>query len=80
MGENVTALFKRWLTLTLEEIFFGWKQIQYFAAIFMLHFFMSIYLGHFNGTIHIRHQWRKKAVLSCHRFLNNSGVEKMNDI
>jgi hypothetical protein len=33
-----------------------------------------------NGRAHIRHQCRKKAVLSCHRFLINSGVEKMNNI
>ena len=29
-----------------------------------------------NGTARIRHQCRKTAVLSCHRFLINSGVEK----
>jgi hypothetical protein len=34
----------------------------------------------FNGTAHIRHQCRKIAVLSCHRCLINSGVEKMNNI
>ncbi len=33
-----------------------------------------------NGIAHIRHQCRKTAVLSCHRFLVNSAVEKMNDI
>ncbi len=33
-----------------------------------------------NGTANIRHQCRKIAVLSCHRFLINSGVEKMNNI
>jgi len=33
-----------------------------------------------NGTAHIRHQCRKTAVLSCHRYLFNSGVEKMNNI
>ena len=30
-----------------------------------------------NGTARIIHQCRKTAVLSCHRFLINSGVEKM---
>ncbi len=34
----------------------------------------------YNGTPRIRHQWRKTAVLSCHSFLINSGVEKMNNI
>ncbi len=34
----------------------------------------------FNGTAHIRHQCRKKAVLSCHRFLIKSDVEKLNNI
>jgi len=34
----------------------------------------------FNGTAGIRHQCRKTAVLSCHRFLINSGVEEMNNI
>jgi len=34
----------------------------------------------FNATPCIRHQCRKTAVLSCHRFLINSGVEKMNNI
>ncbi len=29
-----------------------------------------------NGTARSRHQCRKTAVLSCHRFLINSGVEK----
>ncbi len=33
-----------------------------------------------NGTAHIRQQCKKTAVLSCHRFLISSGVEKMNDI
>jgi hypothetical protein len=33
-----------------------------------------------NGTARIRHQCRKTDVLSCHRFLINSGVEKMNNI
>ncbi len=33
-----------------------------------------------NGTARIRHQCRKTAVLSCHRYLINSGVEKMNNI
>jgi hypothetical protein len=32
------------------------------------------------GTAHIRHQCRKTAVLSCHRYLFNSGVEKMKSI
>jgi hypothetical protein len=32
------------------------------------------------GRARIRHQCRKIAVLSCHRFLINSGVEKMNYI
>ncbi len=31
-----------------------------------------------NGTAQIRHQCRKTAVLSCHRFQINSGVEKTN--
>jgi hypothetical protein len=30
----------------------------------------------FNGTAHNRYQCRKTAVLSCHRFLINTGVEK----
>ncbi len=29
---------------------------------------------------HIRHQCRKTTVLSCHRCLINTGVEKMNNI
>ncbi len=29
-----------------------------------------------NRTAHIRHQWRKTTVLSCHRCLINTGVEK----
>jgi hypothetical protein len=33
-----------------------------------------------NGTPRIRRQCRKIAVLSCHLFLINSGVEKMNNI
>ncbi len=33
-----------------------------------------------NGTPCIWHQCRKTAVLSCHRFLINSGVEKMSNI
>jgi hypothetical protein len=32
-----------------------------------------------NGTTHIRHQCRKTAVLSCHRCLINTGVEKVNN-
>jgi hypothetical protein len=34
----------------------------------------------FNGTARIRHQCWKTDVLSCHRFLINSGAEKMNNI
>jgi len=33
-----------------------------------------------NGTVCIRHQCRKTAVLSSHRCLINTGVEKMNNI
>jgi hypothetical protein len=33
-----------------------------------------------NGRAHIRHQRRITAALSCHRFLINSGVEKINNI
>jgi hypothetical protein len=33
-----------------------------------------------NGTEHVRHYCRKTIVLSCHRCLINSGVEKMNNI
>jgi hypothetical protein len=33
-----------------------------------------------NGTAHIRNQCTETAVLSCHRFLINSGVEKMNNL
>jgi hypothetical protein len=29
-----------------------------------------------NGSAHIRHQFRKTTVLSCHRCLNNTGVDK----
>jgi len=38
------------------------------------------YRQSFNGTTCIRHQCKKIAVLSCHRFLINSGVENMNNI
>ncbi len=31
-----------------------------------------------NRTVRIRHQYRKKTVLSCHRCLIKTGVEKMN--
>ncbi len=34
----------------------------------------------YNKRACIRHQCRKAAVLSCHRCLINTGVEKMNDI
>jgi hypothetical protein len=33
-----------------------------------------------NRRAHIRHQCKKTTVLSCHRCLINSGVEKMNYI
>ncbi len=33
-----------------------------------------------NRRAHIRHQCRKATVLSCHRCLINTGVEKMNNI
>jgi hypothetical protein len=39
-----------------------------------------VQIGIHNGTAHIRQQCNKTAVLSCHRFLINSGVEKMNNI
>jgi hypothetical protein len=42
--------------------------------------FFSSLDKNFNGTARIRHQCRKAAVLSYHRFLINSGVEKMNNI
>jgi hypothetical protein len=38
----------------------------------------TLYLG--NGTTHIRHQCRKTADLSCHRFLISSGAEKTDNI
>jgi len=28
----------------------------------------------------LRHQWMKTTVLSCHKCLSNTGVEKMNNI
>jgi hypothetical protein len=33
-----------------------------------------------NRTVHIEHQCRKTTVLSCHRCLMMTGVEKMNSI
>jgi hypothetical protein len=33
-----------------------------------------------NGTAHIRHQCRRKTVLSCHRCPIKTGVEKMSYI
>jgi len=33
-----------------------------------------------NGRAHIRHKCRETAVFNCHRFMINSGVEKMNNI
>jgi hypothetical protein len=40
----------------------------------------SEYKKSYNGIAHIRHLCRKTAALSCHRFLINYGVEKMNNI
>jgi hypothetical protein len=34
----------------------------------------------YNRTAHIRHLCQKTTVLSCHRYLINTGVEKMNYI
>jgi hypothetical protein len=34
----------------------------------------------YNKTARMRHQCRKITVLSCHRCLIKTGVEKMNDI
>ncbi len=45
-----------------------------------LHIIFYIKIISYNGTPHIRHQCGETAVLGCHRFLNNSGVEKMNSI
>jgi hypothetical protein len=36
--------------------------------------------GVINRTAHIRHQCRQTTVLSYHRYLINTGVEKMNNI
>jgi len=33
-----------------------------------------------NRTVHIRHQFRKTTVLSCHRCLINTGAERVNNI
>jgi len=41
---------------------------------------MTIHVLYSNKTSHIRHQCRKTTVLSCHRFLINTGVEKINNI
>jgi hypothetical protein len=41
---------------------------------------MTINVLYSNKTSHIRHQCRKTTVLSCHRFLINTGVEKINNI
>jgi len=43
------------------------------------HFFFLVWNGA-NRTAHIIHLCRKTTVLSCHRHLINSGVEKMNNI
>jgi len=40
----------------------------------------SFRILHFNITAHIRHHCRKTNVLSCHRCLINTGVEKMSHI
>ncbi len=37
-------------------------------------------IRHCNRTANIRHQCRKITLLSCHRCLINTGVEKMNNI
>jgi hypothetical protein len=53
---------------SLMKIDFGERcQIQ---QLFTLH----------NRTTHIRHQCRKTTVLSCHRCIINTGVEKINNI
>jgi hypothetical protein len=55
------------------ETFGGQSSDLYLNAV---HFFMTSV----NGTVHIRHQCRKTAVLSCHIFLISSGVWKMDHI
>jgi len=43
--------------------------LGYYCSLFLLIFT-------FNRTTHIRHQWRITTVLSCHRCLINTGMEK----
>jgi hypothetical protein len=49
------------------------------AAAWVMDLFCNCYLVK-NRAAHIRHQCRKTTALSSHRFLNNTGVEKMNYI
>jgi hypothetical protein len=53
---------------------------------FLGHFFLvggirhgNMFKHDFNRTSCIRQQFRKTTVLSCHRCLINTGVEKMNN-
>jgi hypothetical protein len=48
------------------------------AAVALDENFRKSLLLFINRTAHIRRQCRKTTVLSCHRCLINSGVEKMN--
>ncbi len=52
----------------------------FFSRIFVLFTFSELATIASNRTVRIRHQCRKTTVLSCHRCLINTGVEKINNI
>jgi hypothetical protein len=62
-------VFAKYLTITLR-IFLGVSDLTANG-----HNSQTLKL---NRTAHIRHQWRKVTALSGHRWLINTGVEKMN--
>jgi hypothetical protein len=48
----------------------------HWCLLFAIYIGEMLMLAKANGTAYIRHQCRKATVLSCHRCLVNTGVEK----
>jgi hypothetical protein len=66
-GQYKSALpqcYRHWL---------GWKNFQLSNT-------LAYFEKAFNTTGHIRHLCKKTIVLSCHRRLTNTGVDKINNI
>jgi hypothetical protein len=59
---------------------FFWRNLQFCAIRWTVFVAILLYINFSNRTARIRQECRRATVLSCHRCIINTGIEKMNTI